>query len=336
MHFLLLFFLSVSGEKAYRCPPSSASRASLGFYQDDFPFARWQTGRDLSSPLQPTNSSSSPKPKLAPAPREGWSPAAGHYLGLESLGENALLVAKQPKLTDKGADADGSSSAQTRKSQFEPLDLSVRPESVMSPAALVQMAGIFSNGLSSSITQQLHSYFKAAGELGVKPTYQSDLLAQEARENKKAQHAEGGDGVFEKTEQQLEDESDDTAKWKMLKSNIEPEEVVQSSAEFQGAAEKNTQAFWGRGVSESPISSLENLTPGQADQHQHQHQAGLLSFLRSQGSLSSTSANAHIASTNGGGGMEKDVTSGEHQYKIYPTDGSHCFQLPVFKASTTI
>lgn len=316
---MLLFFLPVSGEKAYRCPPSGAAqRASLGFYQDDFPFARWQTSRDLSSPLQPTNSSSSPKPKLAPASREGWSPAAGHYLGPESLGENALLVAKQSNLTDKGAAVDGSSSAQNRKSQFEPLDLSIRPESVMSPAALVQMAGIFSNGLSSSITQQLHSYFKAAGELSVKPTYHSDLLPQETTENKNAQHSDEGDGMFEKTEQQLEDENDDAAKWKMLQNDIEPEEVLQSGAEFQGPAEKNVQAFWGRGMSESPISSLESLTPGQADQHQHQ--AGLLSFLRSQGSLSSTSANAHIASMNGGGGMEKDVTSGEHQYRIYPTD----------------
>lgn len=203
----------------------------------------------------------------------------------------------------------------------------------MSPAALVQMAGIFSNGLSSSITQQLHSYFEAAGELGVKPTYQSDLLAQETREKKKAQHVDGGDGVFEKTEQQLEDENDDAAKWKMLKNDIEPEEVVQSGAEFQGPAEKNMQAFWGKGVSDSSISSLENLTPGQVDQHQHQ--AGLLSLLRSQGSLSSTSANSHIASMNGGDGMEKDVTSGEHQYRIYPTAGSHCFQL-FYKASPAI
>lgn len=269
-----------------------------------------------------------------PASREGWSPAAGHYLGLESLGENALLVAKQSNLTDKGTDVDSSLSAQTRKSQFEPLDLSIRPESVMSPAALVQMAGIFSNGLSSSITQQLHSYFKATGELGVKPTYQSDLLAQETRENKNAQHADGGDGVFEKTEQQLEDENDDTTNWKMLKNDIEAEEVVQSGVEFQGPAEKNMQAFWGRGVSESPISSLENLTPGQADQHQHQ--AGLLSFLRSQGSLSSTSANAHIASMNDGGGMEKDVTSGEQtevtassylfSKRLMPSSG-HCWVL---------
>lgn len=333
MHFCFSFFLSVSGEKAYRCPPSSAAhRASLGFYQDDFPFARWQSSRDLSSPPQPTNSSSSHKPKRGPAPREGWSPAAGHYPGRESLAESALLAPKQSSL--KRTDADGSSSAQTRKSQFEPLDLSIRPESVMSPAALVQMAGIFSNGLSSSITQQLHSYFKAAGELGLKPNYQPDLLAQETRENKKMQHSDRGNGAFEKNERQLEDETEDAVKWKMLKKDIEPEEVGQS--EFQGPGEKNRQAFWGGGVSQSPISSLENLTPGQADQHQQQHQAGLLSFLRSQESLSSTSANAHITSMNGGGGMEKDVTSGEHQYRIYLTDESHRFQLPVFKASPAI
>lgn len=305
---LLFFLLSVSGEKAYRCPPSSAAqRGSLGFFQDDFPFACWPPSGDLSSPLQPTNSSSSPKAKLAPASREGWSPAAGHFLGPEGPG------ARQPNLTDKGADVDGSLSSQTKKSQFEPLDLSIRPESVMSPAALVQMAGIFSNGLSSSITQQLHSYFRAAGELGVKPTYQPDLSAQETGENKKGQHADGDNGVFEKSEQQPGDETDDTAKWKLLRNDIEPEEVLQSGAEFQGPAEKNTQAFWGGGVSESPISSLENLTPGQADQHRHH--ADLLSFLRSQGGLSSTSANAHIAIMNGDGGMDKDVTSGEHQHR---------------------
>ncbi|CAF98275.1 unnamed protein product, partial [Tetraodon nigroviridis] len=257
--------------------------------------------------MKPTNSSSSPKPKRGPAPREGWSPAAGHYPGPESLGENALLAPRKSNL--KSADVDGSSSAQTRKSQFEPLDLSIRPESVMSPAALVQMAGIFSNGLSSSISQQLHSYFKAAGDLGVKPTYPSDLLAPERRENKNMQHTDGGDDVFEKTEQQLEEEKEDAGKWKMLKNDVEPEEVGQSGVEFQGPSEKNRQAFWGGGVSESPISSLENLTPGQADQHQHQHQAGPMSFLRSQESLSSTSANAHIASMNGGGGVEKDVPS---------------------------
>lgn len=269
-----------------------------------------------------------------PASREGWSAAPVHYLGLESLGENALLLAKPSELADKGAEVNGSSSAPTRKSQFEPLDLSIRPESVMTPAALVQMAGIFSNGLSSSITQQLQSYSKAAGELGVKPTYQSDLLAQGTRENKNPQHADGSDGVFEKTEQAPEEENDDAAKWKILKNDIEPEEVVQSCTDFQCPAEKNMQAFWGRGLSESPISSLENLTPGQPDHHQHQ--ASLLSFLRSQGSASSTSANAHRAGVNGGGGMEKDVTSGEHQYRIHPTCGSHRFQLPVLKVSPAI
>lgn len=302
----------MAGEKAYRCAPSGAAqRAPLGFYQDDFPFPRWQTSRDLSSPLQHANSSSSPKPKLGPA--------AGHYLGLEGLGDGALLASKQSGLNEKGADADGPSSGKTRKSQFEPLDLSIRPESVMSPAALVQMAGIFSNGLSSSITQQLQSYSKAAGELGVKPAYQPDLLAQGTRESRNA---------FERTERAAEDESGDAAKWKAAKSDGDTEEASQG--------EKNMRAFWGGGASDCPVSSLENLTPGQADhqQQQQQHQAGLLSFLRSQGGLSSTSAGAHRSSVNGG--VEKDGASGEHPYRVYPTCGSGLFRLPVLKVSPAI
>lgn len=338
---MFLLLLSVLGEKVYRCPLSSdyttAPTASLGFHLDRYHFPHWQNSRDLSSPLQPTSSSSSssPNPKLRPRSREGWSPAAGHYLGLESHNENALLINKQSDLTDKDAGMDGSLSAQTRKSQYEPLDLSVRPESVMShsPAALVQMSGIFSNGLASSITRQLQSYTNAAAELSVKPAYQCDLLVQGTKEEMNTQNAAStghdGEADFEKSEQVREDENDDAAKWKMLKNNVlEPEELVQASADFQGPGEQkhDKPGPWGRAVAESPISSLENLTPGQADQHQHQ--GGLLSFLRSQGNQSGTPASAHKASLDGGGDMEKDVTSGEHQpiYIISATCSCHCYQ----------
>ncbi|XP_059190849.1 uncharacterized protein LOC131973029 [Centropristis striata] len=308
-----------TGEKVYRCPLSSdytaAQTASLGFHLDRYHFPHWQNSRDLSSPLQPTSSSSSspnPNPKLRPRSREDWSPA--HYLGLESHSENALLINKQPDLTDKEAGVDGSLSAQTRKSQYEPLDLSVRPESVMSqsgmsPAVLVQMSGVFSNGLSSSVTRRLQSYSNA--ELGVKPAYQCDLLVQGTKEEMNAQNAcstgHDGEGEFEKSEQGREDENDDAAKWKMLKNNIlEPEE--QGQADFQGPGEKkhDRPGPWGRAVAESPISSLENLTPGQADQLQHQ--GGLLSFLRSQGNLGGT----HKASLNDG---EKDVASARKPFQ---------------------
>ncbi|XP_074487864.1 uncharacterized protein LOC141765645 isoform X1 [Sebastes fasciatus] len=310
-----------AGEKVYRCPLSgdyaAAQTASLGFHLDRYHFPHWQNSRDLSSPLQPTSSSSSspnPNHKLRPRSREDWSPA--HYLGLESHGENALLINKQPDLTDKDAGADGSLSAQTRKSQYEPLDLSVRPESVMShsgmsPAVLVQMSGVFSNGLSSSIARRLQNYSNAAAELGVKPAYQCDLLVQGTKEEMNAQNAgHDGEGEFEKSEQGWEDEN--AAKWKMLKNNIlEPEELGQQ-ADFQSPGEKKPGP-WGRAVAESPISSLENLTPGQADQLQHQ--GGLLSFLRSQGNLGSTPASAHKAGLSDGGNMEKDVAAARKPFQ---------------------
>ncbi|XP_070763165.1 uncharacterized protein [Enoplosus armatus] len=319
-----------TGEKVYRCPLSSdytaAQTASLGFHLDRYHFPHWQNSRDLSSPLQPTSSSSSsPNPKLRPRSREDWSPAAGHYLGLESHSENTLLINKQSDLTDKDAGVDGSLSAQTRKSQYEPLDLSVRPESVMShsavsPAVLVQMSGVFSNGLSSSITRRLQSYSNAAAELSVKPAYQCDLLVQGTKEEMNTQNAgsagHGGEGEFEKSEQGREDESDDAAKWKMLKNNVlKPEEPGPANPDFQAPGEKTQDkpGHWGRAVAESPISSLENLTPGQADHLQHQ--GGLLSFLRSQGSLSSTPAGAHKASLNGVGDVEKDVASARKPFQ---------------------
>lgn len=326
---MFLLLLSVLGEKVYRCPLSTdytaAQTASLGFHLDRYHFPHWQNSRDLSSPLQPTSSSSSPNPnpKLRPRSREDWSPVAGHYLGLESHNEKALLINKQSELADKDAGVDSSLSTQTRKSQYEPLDLSVRPESVMShsavsPAVLVQMSGVFSNGLSSSITRRLQSYSNAAAELSVKPAYQCDLLVQGTKEEMNTQNAcstgHDGEGEFEKSEQGREDENDDAAKWKMLKNNVlKQEEVVQANVDFQGPGEKkhDNPGSWGRAVPESPISSLENLTPGQSDQLQHQ--GGLLSFLRSQGSLSSTPASAHKVSLNGGGDMEKDVASGEHK-----------------------
>lgn len=314
------------GEKAYRCPLSgdytTAQTASLGFHLDRYHFPHWQSSRDLASPLQPpsSSSSSSPNPKLRPRSREGWNSAAGHYFGLESHTESTLLINKQSDLSDNAMD--GCLSAPTRKSQYEPLDLSVRPESVMShsamsPAAMVQMSGIFNNGLASSITRQLQSYSVAA-ELGVKPTYQCDLLVQGAKEEMNTQNAsegQNGEVESEKPDQAKEDENDAAAKWKMLKNNVlNPEELVQASADFQGPGEQknNKPGPWGGAVAEPPITSLENLTPGQADLHQHQ--GGLLSFFRSQGNLSSTPASAHNATLNGGGGMEKDVISGEHQF----------------------
>ncbi|XP_062245653.1 zinc finger protein 536-like, partial [Platichthys flesus] len=317
-----------SGEKVYRCPLSSdytaAQTASLGFHLDRYHFPHWQNSRDLSSPLQPSSSSSSSSPnsKLRPRSREDWSPAAGHYQGLENHRETPLLVNKQPDLTDKHVD--GSLSAQTSKSQYEPLDLSVKPESVpshsaMSPAVLVQMSGVFSNGLSSSITRRLQSYPNAAAELSGKPGYQCDLLVQATKEEMSTQRGgsacHNGEGEFEKSEQGGEDENDDAAKWQMLKNNVpELQELLEhASTDFPGPEMQEKPGQWGRGVAESPIHSLENLTPGQADPLQYQ--GGLLSFLRAQGSLSGAPASAHNAGLIAGGNMENEVASARKPFQ---------------------
>ncbi|XP_047451788.1 uncharacterized protein LOC125014608 [Mugil cephalus] len=308
-----------TGEKAYRCPLSSdyaaAHTAPLGFRLDRYHYTHWQNNRDLSPPLQPSSSSSSssPNPKLRPRSREDWSPAAGQYLGLES--ESALLLNKQSDLSDKDAGVDGSSSGQARKSQYEPLDLSVRPESVpshsaASPAALVQMSAVFSNGLSSSITRRLQSYSNAPAELA----YQCDLLDQGTKEEMSAQNAgstgHNGEGEYERPEQRREDESDDAAKWKMLKNN-ESKELGQADFEGPGEKKQDKMGEWGRALADSPISSLECLTPGQADPLQHQ--GGLLSFLRAQGNLTSTAA--HKLSLNGVAKVETDVTSARKPFQ---------------------
>ncbi|KAM6937564.1 uncharacterized protein FYW49_021310 [Xenentodon cancila] len=318
------------GEKVYRCPVSSdytpAQAALLGFHLDRYHFTHWQKNRDLSSPLQPSSSSrsSSPNVKLRPRSREGWSPAPGQFLSPESHSEKAQLVNKPPDLTDKDAGIDSALSGQPRKSQYEPLDLSVRPESApshpaVSPAVLVQMSGLFCNGLSSPITRQLQSYSNAPTELSVKPAYQCDLSVQGSKEEMNSQNAgsigHDNEGEFEKSEQGREDKNDDAAKWKMLKNDaLESKEQGQTSADLEELGEKRPKlGQWGRAVAESPISSLESLTPGQGDPLQHQ--GALLSFLRSQGNLNSTPASAHKASLNGGGSIEKDVASARKPFQ---------------------
>lgn len=324
--------LSTIGEKVYRCPLSSdytsAQTASLGFHLDRYQFPHWQSGRDPSSPQQPTSSSSSSSPnsnpKLRPRSREDWSPAAGHYLGLDSHSEHAVPINKQSDLTDEDPNTDNALSGRSKKSQYEPLDLSVRPESVtsqsgMSPAVLVHMSGVFSNGLSSTL-RRLQSYSNAAPELSVKSTYECGLLMQATKEKMQNASSTGqnGEGEFEKSalNQEREDENANAAKWKIIENNdIEPEEPGQVTADFQGPSEKHDKpGLWARAVAESPVSSLEDLTPGQANLLQHQ--GSLLSYLRSHGNRDNTPTSTHKASLNGRATVEKDVL-GEHQLCIF-------------------
>lgn len=339
----VMCLLSALGENVYRCPLSSdyaaAQTASLSFHLDRYHFPHWQSSRDLSSPLQPTSSSSSPNPKLRPRSREDWSPATGHYLALESHGDTALLINKQSDLNDKDPGVDVSLAGRTRKSQYEPLDLSVRPESIpshsaMSPAALVQMSGVFSNGLTSSSTRRLQSYSNLTAE----PAYQCDLLVEE-EDTGSAQHS--GEDEFDQSASMdgRSDPNDDAAKWKMLEYDVlQSEEEGHAGADFQGPGEKHDKlGQWGRAAAESSTSSLENLTPEQPSPLQHQ--SGLLSFFISQKNLSGAPAGALNATLNGGGDVEKDVASGEHELtyptcEMKPSQMSRCDLPPDMKAHT--
>ncbi|XP_016888356.1 uncharacterized protein LOC107988660 [Cynoglossus semilaevis] len=179
----------------------------------------------------------------------------------------------------------------------------------MSPGVVAQMADIISNGLPSSITQQSQSY----AELILPPAYQGDLLTkgtkEESNTEKEASTCNSVKKELEKSEQGREEEMDDVAKWQILKNNIlEQEEVGHANSDYQGLGEKlDKSGQWGRGVAEFPISSLESLTPGQADPLQYQ--SGLLSFFRSQGNLSTAPARVHKDILNGGGNLENDVAS---------------------------
>ncbi|RVE72259.1 hypothetical protein OJAV_G00059960 [Oryzias javanicus] len=226
-----------AGEKVFRGQVSGAAAvARTAFRHDRYQFSPWQNSRDLSSPLQPGSSRSS-SPKARPRSREDWSPAPAHYVNPDGQAEKILLANKKSEAADGDA-------PQTRKSQYEPLDLSVRPDS--HAAVLMQMSGLFSNGVASSVSRGRQS----PAELSKKPAFQRDLLVPGPNEETTSQIAgsTGRDCDF----QEDGSDDDDDARWKKLKP--EPGQ--------EGQADRKR---------------------GRAHVDPLQHQGVLLSFLRSQG-----------------------------------------------------
>lgn len=291
------------GENVYRCPLSTDFTAAAPhslFHLDRYHFTHWQSGRDLSSPLQPTSSSSSssPNPKLRPRSRDDWSPAAGHSLPPQEGRGDAPFVSKQSNDTSPGAEV--TLSGRAKRSQYEPLDLSVRPESVpshaaQSPAALVQMSGVFSNGLTPAIGRSLQSFSNQCDLLGAKDEGNAPTAGptHHSADSESNQSVDGRDAAC-----------DGVDTWMMLQEE-------ERQADFQGD-KRDAVGRWGRAAAEPSVSSLEESTAEQASPVQHQR-GGLLSFFRSQRTLSGSPAGAHKASLNGGGSTEKDVASGEHE-----------------------
>ncbi|XP_077372766.1 zinc finger protein 536-like isoform X2 [Festucalex cinctus] len=263
---------SAIGDNVYKCPPS-CDYPAIGFQLDRYHFPSWQNSGDLSSPLQATSSrSSSPNPKPRPRSREDGSPVSAHFLSPDR--ENAMLV------PDTNPASDSPSSVHTNKSQYEPLDLSVSSHSTVSPALLVQMSGVFSNGLNP-----LHKY---ATELDAKPAYRCDLLGIKESVDKPNTGSTGlsVEGEVEKASVEEEDgANEDTIEWKKLKDA--------SQADVLGK-KRDEMGPWA--AAESSMTSPENLPPEQINPYQ---QAGLLSLLRAQKNPSGSQR----TTLNGGGNM---------------------------------
>ncbi|XP_077425704.1 zinc finger protein 536-like isoform X2 [Vanacampus margaritifer] len=260
---------SAIGDNVYKCP-SSCDYPAIGFQLDRYHFPSWQNSGELSSPMQATNSrSSSPNPKPRPRSREERSPVSAHFLSPDR--ENTLLV------PDKNPTSDSPSSVHTNKSQYEPLDLSVSSHSTVSPALLVQMSGVFSNGLNP-----LHKY---ATELDVKPAYRCDLLGEDKLNP--GSTGLGVEGEVEKAslEEEQDRANDDAIEWKKLKDA--------SQADVLGKT-RDEMGPWA--AAESSMSSPENLAPEQINSYQ---QASLLSLLRAQKNASGSQR----TTLNGGGNM---------------------------------
>ncbi|XP_051917662.1 zinc finger protein 536-like, partial [Hippocampus zosterae] len=262
---------SAIGDNVYKCPPS-CDYPAVAFQLDRYHFPSWQNSRDLSSPLQATSSrSSSPNPKPRPRSREVWSPVSTHFLSPDR--ENALLV------PDKNPDSP--SSVHTNKSQYEPLDLSVSSHSTVSPALLVQMSGVFNNGLNP-----LQNY---STELDVKPAYKCDLVGIKAGVDKQdigsTGLSVGGQDEKSSIEEELDEANEDAIEWKMLKDAGQADVLGKKHDEMVPWAS-----------AESNMSSPENQPPDQINTNQ---QAGLLSILRAQKNRTGT----HRTTLNDGGGV---------------------------------
>ncbi|KAJ0029742.1 hypothetical protein NQD34_004739 [Periophthalmus magnuspinnatus] len=251
-----------TGDKIYRCPPAS-DFVPMGFHLDRYPFSTWQSTPDLRT---------SPS-KLRPSSRDDFTAATSLFVGPD--GDGASTTSKHPE---------SSISSRIKKSQYEPLDLSTRPDS------LVQMSGFFTNGLASGAARGLQT-FDAAFECDLKT---ADVLDQSGR-----------DGDAEKPES----ENGDSAKWR--KNNF-----MEDVGGFHSEKPEPVAGQWGGGVSESPIASLESLNPGQA--LSLQHQMGLLSFLRSQASLTPASTSV----VNGGGANEAAAARKPFQCRYCPYSAS--------------
>ncbi|XP_077453321.1 zinc finger protein 536-like isoform X2 [Stigmatopora argus] len=211
---------SASGDNVYDYPV-------IGFQLDRFHFPPWQNGGEPSSP---PSGHSSPGSRLKSRP----------------TGDVAFVAPdREAPMPDKNASGQSPSPARAGKSQYEPLDLSVSAHSTLSPALLVQMSGVFSNGLNASYS----------GELGAKAAYKCDLLGMKERQNL-GSNGPSGEGDADGKSLDGEDGDVEAVAWNMAKDETSRRAPAES----------------GTSLSETPLP--DGMEPYQ--------QAGLLSLLSAQ------------------------------------------------------
>ncbi|KAM6945987.1 uncharacterized protein FYW47_017049 [Aplochiton taeniatus] len=317
-----------TGEKAYRCPPpadyTGPQPASVLQGYPHPPLPLWQD-RGAPSPSQPAG--------LNPSPALGS--VAGPYLG--HLGD-ALLAAEQSCPAGADLGALDSLPVQTRKSQYEPLDLSVRPDwgpsHVEQSQQIQSQAGLCGTSYPPSNTPRQPGYgddpppepapLHAAQPQRMEPGASDGLEAPEERgdfgeplaRDSLGLNSDTFQGPFtnEEDEEEEEEEEEEENNWARMSDS-----VSDTAADLQGPGgeggclpQEKVSRRWAGAASQPPLASpLSQWKPG-PDQELLQHHMSLLSVLRSSGGpalVDDVLLNGHHgAGLNGGGTRETNET----------------------------
>lgn len=209
----------------------------------------------------------------------------------------------------------------TRKSQYEPLDLSLRPDWVLSSQpGSGGLTGLFQqhSSLSSNSNGLQAGQHTARSDTG--SDLEMPIEQEDAHTNDSSAH--NGECTLERPVFNKEEEEEDLNKWRMMKSSSSEAGLSEEMTEMmvgvpQGPSDapqctQEKQGQWGRSVIQPLLSPLELLKPGQTPHH-YLHPHRNLSVLWSFSGQNHTFLNDNEECLNGGGGgpVERADTSSE-------------------------
>ncbi|XP_041746875.1 zinc finger protein 536-like, partial [Coregonus clupeaformis] len=260
-----------------------------------------------------------------------------------SEGEDHVGVRGSDRGSEVEAGTGGSAvTPRTRKSQYEPLDLSLRPDWVLSPQAgsahmdrsqggltgLFQQHSSVCNGSLSSNSNRLQAptgqHTAELSEIG-SSTGDLEMPTEQEDQHNYDSSAHNGDCALESYVFYKDEEEEEFNKRRIMKSSHSEAGLSEKMTEMmvgslQGPSEapqcpQKKQGQWGRSVIQPLLSPLELLKPVPTPHHHHHHHhlhRNLLSVLRSSSGQNHMLLNGHAASLNGGGGgpIERAETSG--------------------------